>query len=1530
MLKSLFPWKHNKTKQAMAAHSPMDDHELIIQEHSLLPCHVCGRTFLPNPLKKHEKVCEKNATKKRKPFDSLKQRVAGTDLADFHQPTYLKKKEEPVPEVKPRQSKWKEKHLELVTAIRAAKGVPPCKMPTSPTPKPRSTTSLTVSSSQNERCPSCERHFGPKAFDRHVEWCKERKSRIHRSPASVQQAKERLEARTKYRAPLNKTKRTLVREKYSSSGPQSPEPVARNASSTVNLTSSLSRGPSIRKPKSLVNVEKTPETKAKKPQRGAGEKCDGDRKRCAPEYERASMTLNFDASPVIGSPSPKAESVRSFQTKRAPLPQNKLNSIDINAAIEELTVSSIGNTDKRMVTWKDTVVSTGDPPTLTLNNNNNNKKKKPVLVRKELNRVAKQKTLADLDVIVESKSDVFKVLSTDVDVLDNVGKRTTTKIPTRKFKSVGNILKKYTRPPDDLIILSPPEEFAEEFEGGGSYLNARLKGVAELDYDDSVTKEIVVEGGANIAEWFETNFAQKEDMGEDKEDVAAEKDSLEDPSFYYCEGKGESLSEGALEAHEELLSQKNSQEMETLGLGGATKNLVYIYQSGNTLEVTRNTEKLSKGTTQLKKSFSDLNHEALGLEPLVFQRKSRVKDESLPDALGELPEGALEAHEELLSQKNSPERETLSLSGCTKNLVSLYQSGTTVKVTKDTEELSNETTQLKKNFSDLKVPLNLEAPCLEPLVFEKKSKRVKGESLPDALGELPEGALEAPLEPQERETLGLSGSTKNLLSLYQSDTTVKVTRDTEKLSNKTPQLKKSLSDLKLPLNHPAKSFSLDLEPLFFQRKFVFESESADFRKTCQDIRSISSCPSRHFAKFTRKKTSGRLSSKERQEILKIAAQKFIESTKKKLPRFGHKEGHFLLQEEEEEYSVPKKKRRVWCSDSDNTANFQSQVSYSEENCDDSATKTAVSSKNASATSATSSALSASVTPRTVQLIDKIAQGRKLKTDHSNVMLAISVWECDRLLQLDETVVSKVVRRLEGRQGEGRIKLPLIVGNRATVVAERRVREVDGEVTLPDICCDGLRREREGFKSDVFRSSSTYDPFEVAQRQFLELLECDDFKGCDTPATPRARTALPTPTPTTPLPAKKTVRSAESVKPSKRQSVIDPPVNFQDLDCDDFELVESMIEEEEEEGVAGRERVYLHNLINNKNSVVLDSFSGDCRKYGDDPGASIDPRLINENDNLSLPDGFRIDDYSPTGDRYSAEFDTKIEPKATKKPLVERSLSLVNRSKKDASFNNNNNVKKGSFNNKNVNAKGSKTANSSDKSVSSSDSKLQTKEEKKKSLPLLKRSMTLLDPSPKPSFKNKKEVNDFLNESTSVEKTYVQSSQEVTTPLDDILKAEDLFSVDDEMYEEYKKYEEMYLMEKRQHSATSVHRKSKTKPTEMNYGLLTNSEEEELPNNNNNNNNNKLSNDSAYGSLRKTSKHRIRGPKLTPLEPRGGASSSSASSSSSSGSEHGRHSPAPCVVAASTKLSKFCHECGTKFPVTGAKFCVECGAKRLVL
>lgn len=127
-------------------------------------------------------------------------------------------------------------------------GVPSITM--SPTPK-----KIVSSISQaHERCPTCERQFGPKAYDRHVEWCKERQNRIQKSPATVLLAKERLEARTKYRVPpLNKSKRAQTREKYS--------PVFNRTESVISVASTKSainigieRSPSIRKPKSTTSL----------------------------------------------------------------------------------------------------------------------------------------------------------------------------------------------------------------------------------------------------------------------------------------------------------------------------------------------------------------------------------------------------------------------------------------------------------------------------------------------------------------------------------------------------------------------------------------------------------------------------------------------------------------------------------------------------------------------------------------------------------------------------------------------------------------------------------------------------------------------------------------------------------------------------------------------------------------------------------------------------------------------------------------------------------------------------------------------------------------------------------------------------------------------------------------------------------------------------------------------------------------------------------------------------------------------------
>lgn len=98
--------------------------QAIEVKQELLPCSICKRTFLPAPLAKHFRVCERSLIKKRKVFDSLKQRVEGTDLELFHQKRYLKKQESSSSptDLKTKPNNWKKQHIEFVNAIRAAKG----------------------------------------------------------------------------------------------------------------------------------------------------------------------------------------------------------------------------------------------------------------------------------------------------------------------------------------------------------------------------------------------------------------------------------------------------------------------------------------------------------------------------------------------------------------------------------------------------------------------------------------------------------------------------------------------------------------------------------------------------------------------------------------------------------------------------------------------------------------------------------------------------------------------------------------------------------------------------------------------------------------------------------------------------------------------------------------------------------------------------------------------------------------------------------------------------------------------------------------------------------------------------------------------------------------------------------------------------------------------------------------------------------------------------------------------------------------
>lgn len=128
--------------------------------------------------------------------------------------------------------------------------------------------------------------------------------------------------------------------------------------------------------------------------------------------------------------------------------------------------------------------------------------------------------------------------------------------------------------------------------------------------------------------------------------------------------------------------------------------------------------------------------------------------------------------------------------------------------------------------------------------------------------------------------------------------------------------------------------------------------------------------------------------------------------------------------------------------------------------------------------------------------------------------------------------------------------------------------------------------------------SADDPFQIAQQQLMELLECDDFKTFNAqPSTVQTTPARTSSTSSTNRPHHVPNESLEL-----EQHIVALKDSLESL-TDDFELMESLIDENYRESI-------------------------DRKRTIDDDAPDIDPYLINENDNLSLPENFIIDDDSP--------------------------------------------------------------------------------------------------------------------------------------------------------------------------------------------------------------------------------------------------------------------------------------------------------------
>ncbi|XP_052744077.1 zinc finger C2HC domain-containing protein 1C isoform X2 [Bicyclus anynana] len=132
-------------------------------------CSVCGRHFAPDRLPKHQEICRKTHTKKRKPFDVLKHRLAGTEAEPFI--SKLRKgttSSTKVPQ-KNLNNNWRQKHEEFIQAIRAAKQVQAHldaggKLSDLPPPPPSENPDYV-------QCPHCKRRFNQAAAERHIPKC---------------------------------------------------------------------------------------------------------------------------------------------------------------------------------------------------------------------------------------------------------------------------------------------------------------------------------------------------------------------------------------------------------------------------------------------------------------------------------------------------------------------------------------------------------------------------------------------------------------------------------------------------------------------------------------------------------------------------------------------------------------------------------------------------------------------------------------------------------------------------------------------------------------------------------------------------------------------------------------------------------------------------------------------------------------------------------------------------------------------------------------------------------------------------------------------------------------------------------------------------------------------------------------------------------------------------------------------------------------------------------------------------------------
>lgn len=256
---------------------------------------------------------------------------------------------------------------------------------------------------------------------------------------------------------------------------------------------------------------------------------------------------------------------------------------------------------------------------------------------------------------------------------------------------------------------------------------------------------------------------------------------------------------------------------------------------------------------------------------------------------------------------------------------------------------------------------------------------------------------------------------------------------------------------------------------------------------------------------------------------------------------------------------------------------------------------------------------------------------------------------------------------------------------------------------------------------------------------MELLQCDDFKPFTPQPITRPHTTDTNNFNNNKITNKKTIKSADIT--DKRSSVINPPSPFDDEMTafnDNFELIENFISDN------------FSNLSeNNEKNLFLNN---NRRKYSDDM-SSIDPKLINENDDLSIPEHLKSDfDIDP----FSLQYDQSIsafEPIIPKTEIIndlKRSVSLIQQNndeieddfgsihihKPKSALPKVNSFRKKQNSTNMMKSNGSVVNSSACKNATASN-------RAKNSAALMNKSLSMVEPKPK-IFKTKEQVEEYFN------------------------------------------------------------------------------------------------------------------------------------------------------------------------------------------